>query len=231
MEPPCPPSPPLGPPRGTRFSRRKARHPRPPLPAVTWMSTSSTNNFYSGEPLGVLFNREDTDDPAACAVVLESYPAGGGGEDRVVLAEPCVEAGPEAAPALPHDDGAAGDDVAVVRLDAEPLRIGIAAVPGAALSFFMCHDLTLQKDIGNPHPGVCRAMPLGPAHTLAALLLEDADLGSAAFTLDHADDARVRDEGSAREHLAAVLFDEQHVREGGSAPGCPSRAGEDGVPD
>src|SRR3954471_11573050 len=103
MEPPCPPSPPLGPPRGTRFSRRKARHPRPPLPAVTWMSTSSTNNFYSGEPLAVLFNREDTDDPPAGAVVLEPNSAGSGGENRVVLAKARVEARPEPPAALPQD--------------------------------------------------------------------------------------------------------------------------------
>ena len=37
-------------------------------------------------------------------------------EDRVVLAEADVQAGPEAAAALPHEDRAAGDDVAVVRL-------------------------------------------------------------------------------------------------------------------
>jgi hypothetical protein len=35
----------------------------------------------------------------------------------------------EPAPALPDDDRPAGDDVAVVRLDAEPLRVRIAAVP------------------------------------------------------------------------------------------------------
>ena len=48
---------------------------------------------------------------------------------------PGVEAGTEPAAALADDDRAAGDDVAVVRLDAEALRIRVAAVAGAALSF------------------------------------------------------------------------------------------------
>src|SRR3954467_5695827 len=94
------------------------------------MSTSSTNK---------LFERLDADDPAARAVVFELHASVGLREDGVVLAQPGVEAGLKTAAALPHDDRAAGDDVAVVRLDAEPLRVGVAAVPRAALSFFMSH--------------------------------------------------------------------------------------------
>src|SRR6185436_15020556 len=93
-EPPLPPSPPLGPPRGTNFSRRKARQPRPPSPASTWMSTSSTNK---------LFERLNADDAAVRAVVLELHATRRLGEDRVVFAEPRVEAGAEAAAALTHD--------------------------------------------------------------------------------------------------------------------------------
>src|SRR3954471_7547459 len=95
------------------------------------MSTSSTNKC--------LVEWLDADDPPARAVVLELHLAGGLREDCVVLAEPHVQAGLKTPSALPHDDGAAGDDVAVVRLDAEPLRVGVAAVPRAALSFFMSH--------------------------------------------------------------------------------------------
>src|SRR3954453_8155078 len=95
------------------------------------MSTSSTNKC--------LVEWLDADDPSARAVVLELHLARGLREDRVVLAEPCVQAGLNPPPALAHDDGAAGDDVAVVRLDAEPLRVGVAAVPRAALSFFVSH--------------------------------------------------------------------------------------------
>src|SRR5260221_8322450 len=119
IDPPCPPSPPLGPPRGTNFSRRNARQPRPPWPASTWMSTSSTNK---------LVERLDADDPAARAVVLELHASGRLREDRVVLAEARVQAGLKTASALANDDGAAGHDVAVVRFDAEALRVGIAAV-------------------------------------------------------------------------------------------------------
>src|SRR5580700_2005975 len=117
--PPRPPSPPLGPPRGTNFSRRNARQPRPPWPASTWMSTSSTNK---------LLERLDADDPAARAVVFELHASGCFREDRVVLAEPRVQAGLKTASALADDDGAAGHNVPVVRLHAEPLRVGDAAV-------------------------------------------------------------------------------------------------------
>src|SRR5476651_835962 len=94
------------------------------------MSTSSTNK---------LFERLDADDPALGAVVLELYASGGLRENRVVFTEPGDEAGTEAAAALAHDDRAAGDHVAVVRFHAQPLRVRVAAVAGAALSFFVSH--------------------------------------------------------------------------------------------
>src|SRR3954447_3453530 len=84
-------------------------------------------------------DRLDADDAAVCAVVLELHPARDFGEDRVVLAEPGVQPGPGPPAALPHDDRAAGDDVAVVSLDPEALRVGLAAIPGAALTFFVSH--------------------------------------------------------------------------------------------
>src|SRR3954451_23028275 len=95
------------------------------------MSTSSTNKC--------LIERLDADDPASCAVVFELHLASRLREDRVVLAETGVKSGLEPPSALANDDRAAGDDVAVVRLDAEPLRVGVAAVPRAALSFFVSH--------------------------------------------------------------------------------------------
>src|SRR5258708_27861806 len=134
MEPPWPPSPPLGPRRWTNFSRRNARHPRPPLPASTWMSTSSTKI--------ALLQRQNADHAPACPVIFEPDAAIDLGENRVVLAEARVEAGAEPAASLPDDDGAAGHDVAVVRLDAEALRVRVAPVAGTALPFFMCHRYT-----------------------------------------------------------------------------------------
>src|SRR5436309_3096103 len=81
----------------------------------------------------------DADDPAVRAVIFEPDAARRLREDGVVFAESCVESGPETPAPLPDNDGSAGHEVAVVRLDAEPLRIGIAAVSRAALSFFMSH--------------------------------------------------------------------------------------------
>ena len=54
--------------------------------------------------------------PAIFAKIVSSLPS------------PALQAGAEPPAALPDDDRAAGDDVAVVRLDAEPLRVGVAAV-------------------------------------------------------------------------------------------------------
>src|SRR5207248_2801807 len=161
IDPPWPPSPPLGPPRGTNFSRRNARQPRPPWPAATWMSTSSTNitigelaNWRAGESrdgsirrlsdcaihqLYGLLDWLDADDAAVRAVVLELHAAGDLREDRVVFAEAGVQPRAESPPALTHDDGAAGDEIAVVRLHTQPLRVGVAAVARAALTFLMSH--------------------------------------------------------------------------------------------
>src|SRR5262245_23706229 len=95
------------------------------------MSTSSTNKLLDGL---------DADDAAVRAVVLELHATVDLGVDRVVFPDPRVEAGTEPAPALADDDRAAGDDVAVVRLGANPLRVAVAAVAGAALSFFVSHS-------------------------------------------------------------------------------------------
>ena len=86
-----------------------------------------------------LFQGKDRDHAAARAVIGELHGAVDLGEERVVLAEPDVEAGTELASALAHEDRAAGDDVAVEPLDAEALRIAVAPVPGTVLSFFGCH--------------------------------------------------------------------------------------------
>ena len=67
-------------------------------------------------------------------------------EQRVVLAEADVEAGPEPAAALTHEDRSAGDDVAVEPLDAEALRIAVAPVARAALTFFCSHELPTRAE-------------------------------------------------------------------------------------
>src|SRR5262245_39240064 len=75
----------------------------------------------------LLFGK-DADDPSARAVVFEAHPALDLREDRVVLADARVQTRPEPPSTLADDDGAARDEIAVVGLDAETLRIGVAAV-------------------------------------------------------------------------------------------------------
>src|SRR5262249_2964678 len=69
----------------------------------------------------------DADAAPVAAVVLELHAACDLREDRMVLAETGVEARREPAALLTDDDRAARDEVPVVRLDAEPLRIAVAA--------------------------------------------------------------------------------------------------------
>ena len=145
--------------RGGRTSRGGSSSRRvPPCPAATWISTSSTNigvsscavvaadlgcapevrQAYSSGRIEMTRPRAPWSENFTRAVDLR--------EQRVVLAEPDVEAGTEPAPALAHEDRAAGDDVAVEPLHAEALRVAVAPVPGTALSFFCCHgDLSFCR--------------------------------------------------------------------------------------
>ena len=109
------------------------------------VSQSGTRNHEIGADLAArparflcdLLDGEDADEAAARAVIFEPHPAGDLREERVVLAEADVEPGLEPAAALPDENRSAGHDVAVVALDAEALRVAVAAVARAALSFFM----------------------------------------------------------------------------------------------
>src|SRR5262249_46447445 len=153
-------------------------------------------------------DRVDADEAAARAVVLELDDPGDLGEQRIVLAEADVLAGVEATAALADEDRAAGDEVAVVALDAEPLGVAVAPVARAALTFLMCHCReTSEDDVLDGDAGQRAAMSLRLAEALAALLLEDADLRSAGLAFDDADDAGVGHEGRAGDHVAAVLAD------------------------
>ena len=79
----------------------------------------------------------DADHAAVRAVIGELHVARDLGEERVVLAAADVQARLEAAAALAHEDRAAGHEVAVEPLDAQPLRVAVAPVAGTALSFFV----------------------------------------------------------------------------------------------
>src|SRR3954453_8136279 len=165
------------------------------------MSTSSTNK---------LLEWLDADDPAARAMVLELHTAVGLRENRVVLTESRVQAGLKTASALPDDDRAAGHDVAVVRLHAQPLRVRVADVAGAAVSLFVSHK-NLEKDVLDPYLRKERAVPLGPAHALPALFLEHPDFRAARLTVHDGDDPGVGDKRRTGEDFTAVAFDDQHL--------------------
>ena len=85
-------------------------------------------------------NRNDADPSAMCAMVRELDATSDLGEQRIVFASADIRARPEPLASLTYQDRAAGHQVAVESLDAEPLRVAIAPVTGAALSFFVCHD-------------------------------------------------------------------------------------------
>src|SRR5688572_32365992 len=87
----------------------------------------------------LLFDWMNRDEPTALTVIFDLHHAGDLREQRVVLAEADVEAGQVLAPALAHEDRAAGHEVAVEALDAEPLRVAVAAVTRRSLSFFCRH--------------------------------------------------------------------------------------------
>src|SRR5438270_9092902 len=74
------------------------------------------------------------------------------------------------------------------------------------------------------------AVPLGPAHPLAAFFLEHPDFRAALFAVDDGRDARVGDEWRAGENLAAILFDEQHLVNRHLGAGLGDCAGDRGDP-
>jgi hypothetical protein len=76
----------------------------------------------------MLFDRNDGDFAAVLAVIFEPDLAVNLREQRVVLAEPDVQTRVEPASLLTDENRSAGDDVAVVALDAEALRVAVAAV-------------------------------------------------------------------------------------------------------
>jgi hypothetical protein len=76
-----------------------------------------------------LFDGVNADDPSAGAVILERHASSDFRKQRVVLPQAHVEPGPEAPTALPYENRSTGYDVAIEPLDAEPLRIAVAAVP------------------------------------------------------------------------------------------------------
>ena len=104
--------------------------------AVTTVAGLDQDFYFIYKQLGFLIRccwnirneRNYVDELAHAAAITELNSAGDLGKQRVVLAQAAVDAGLDLGAALPHDDGAAGDQLASENLDAEPLRIGIAPV-------------------------------------------------------------------------------------------------------
>ena len=62
-------------------------------------------------------------------------------EDRVILSEADVLPGMDFRSELADDDGSRGNGLAAEDLDAPPLTVAVPSVPGASLSFLVCHDI------------------------------------------------------------------------------------------
>src|SRR5215213_2873906 len=72
----------------------------------------------------------------------------------------------------------------------------------------------LADDLRHAHARIRAAMAAGLAEALAALLLEHANLGAARLAVDDTDHLRVGNKWRPGEHLAAVLFEKEHLLEG-----------------
>src|SRR5437867_100043 len=85
---------------------------------------------------------------------------------------------------------------------------------------------SLQKYFLDAYLRVDRPVPPGPAHALAALLLEHADLRASRLAVDDRHDTRVGDERRTREDLAAVFLDNEHLIERQLVAPFTGRAGQ-----
>src|SRR5712692_1666281 len=191
MLPPLPPSPPSGPPRGTFFSRRKLTAPSPPLPEWTSMRASSMNfmeeikkalsrgqGFRWGR---LLLSRNHADrllvvraPEAELDLAVHLCKKG------MVLPDPDIVPGVNAGTALANDDAPCGYELPAVALDAETLRLRVAAIAGTAARFFMCHGLPFCSgpalclcDAGDFDFGVGLTMAPEPFRVLAPAQLEN----------------------------------------------------------
>src|SRR5688572_31495129 len=75
-----------------------------------------------------------------------------------------------------------------------------------AMTFFQAAT-ELDDDVGDANAGVGGAVPFRPAHVLAALLLEHADLRTARLAVDDAENLDVGDKRRTGQDLAAVLLE------------------------
>src|SRR5436305_1972961 len=62
-------------------------------------------------------------------------------EERVIAPDADIVPRHDARTALPHEDLAAVDDLPVVSLDAEHLRLAVTSVPGRTDALLVCHSI------------------------------------------------------------------------------------------
>ena len=92
------------------------------------------------------FNGVDANLALIATLALERDLAGNFRKERIVLAAPDVEAGVEVRAALANEDAARRDDRARLLLDAQTLRLTVAAVARGADTFFMCESLQIKLE-------------------------------------------------------------------------------------
>src|SRR6185436_26632 len=142
------------------------------------------------------------------------------GKQRVVRARANVVAGPINGAALTHEDVAGQHLLAAELLEAEPLRLGFAAVLGTAACLFVCHDVLSLKmmiagsadDAGDLHFRIGLAVRALPQVVLAAAEFDDAHLVALAVALHGRDDFAAAQERRA-DLDAVALPDQQHLVE------------------
>jgi len=91
---------------------------------------------------------DDIDSLFALAVRGEFNLAGFEGEESVIGTDAHIQAGMDAGAALAHENASSRNDLAIIPLDAEHLRVAVAAVARGAHAFFMRHEKILQKKNG-----------------------------------------------------------------------------------
>lgn len=72
--------------------------------------------------------------------VLKFHLPGYFGKQGIITSYPDIQAGFEFCAPLPHENSSAVHQLACKTLYSKPLGMAVSSIPGAADSFFVCHD-------------------------------------------------------------------------------------------
>src|SRR5690606_23392281 len=133
------------------------------------------------------------------------------GVEGMVAPHADVDAGVHHRPALAKEELPGIDLLAAKDLDAEPLRLRVAAVARAAACLLVCHELALN-DFVDADLGVVLPMALGFLIVLAPAELEDLHLLAAPVREHGRIYLGAGDEGGADLHVLAAAH-EEHLAE------------------